>query len=69
VVVVLDSLGYMLEDEQYGVERFVFPNGSKVTDASYIDDTALYLLGMIENLNKAYKVLSIFCLGSGSKLN
>jgi len=68
-MVVLDSLGYMLKDRRYGVKGFSLPDGSKVTDASYVEDTALYIEGTIENLNKAYEVLRVFCLGSGSKLN
>jgi len=41
----------------------------KVKDIEYADDTTLYLLGTEQNLNRTYKELSTFCLGTGSKMN
>lgn len=57
---IIDALGYMLEDTRYGIEGFRLPDGSEVKDIEYADDANLYLLGTVENLNRTYKVLSIF---------
>jgi len=68
-VVVVDALGHMLEDQRYGVQGFTLPNGSEVTNVAYTDDMNLFLQGSRINLDKVRKVLPIFCLGSGSKIN
>lgn len=62
-------LSYMIADPVYGIEGFLLPNGSIVRDQCFADDTALYLKGSPENLNRVFRVLELFCSASGVRLN
>ena len=61
-----DILGYMLEDEKYGVEGLKLPHQSYLTSIMLADDTTLYLLGYLVNLDRAFKVLDIYSSALGA---
>jgi len=46
-IVVMDACRFMLNDSKYGVKGFRLPNGKRVLDASFVDDTSPYLLGIV----------------------
>ena len=64
-----DVLGYMLEDTKYVVEGLKLLDNSLLTSIMFANDTSLYLLGYLENLDRAFKFLNLYCTASGSKLN
>jgi hypothetical protein len=64
-----DVLGYMLADPKHGVEGLSLPRGGLIRDQTFADDTTLYLKGTPENMDRARKVLKIFCLAFGAKIN
>ena len=66
---VADILGYMLDDQKYGVVGLKLLDNFILTSIMFVDDTSLYLSGFPENLDKAFKILELYCLASGSKLN
>jgi hypothetical protein len=68
-IMVTDILGHMLDDHRFGVEGLALPGGEKITDQTFTDDTALYLQGTRDNMERAQKVLDIFCKASGAKIN
>jgi hypothetical protein len=68
-ILVTDVLGHMLDDRRFGVEGLTFPGGGKITDQTFADDTALYLQGTRDNMERAQKVLDVFCKASGAKIN
>jgi hypothetical protein len=68
-ILATDVLGHMLDDPHFGVEGLALPGGGKITDQTFADDTALYLQGTRENMDRAQKVLAIFCKASGAKVN
>jgi len=68
-IVVMDALGFMLNDSKYGIKVFKLPDGKWDLDASLADDTSLYLLGTIRNLNKMYKILDTYCITLGSRVS
>jgi len=68
-ILATDVLGHMLDDHRFGVEGLALPRGGKITDQTFADDTALYLQGMRENMERVQKVLDIFCKASGAKIN
>jgi hypothetical protein len=59
----------MLDDLRFGVKGLTLPGGGKITDQTFADDTALYLQGTRENMERTQKVLDIFCKASGAKIN
>jgi hypothetical protein len=59
----------MLYDHRFGVEGLALPGGGKITDQTFADDTALYLHGMCDNIERTQKVLDIFCKASKAKIN
>jgi len=68
-LMVADVLGHMLQDPEYEVQGLRLPNGQYIWEMLFADDTALYLKGTQENLNKMMKVLELYCSASGSKVN
>jgi exonuclease III len=68
-ILATDVLGHMLDDPRFGVEGLTLPGGRKIRDQTFADDTALYLQGTRENMEKTQKVLDIFCKASGAKIN
>lgn len=68
-ILVLDSLGYLLQSEEANVQGLILPNGTTLRDAEFADDTALYLKATEENLGKAQAVLKTYCQASGSEIN
>jgi len=68
-ILATDVLGHMLDDHRFGVEGLALPRGGKITDQTFADDTALYLQGTRENMERAQKVLDIFCKASEAKIN
>ena len=66
---VADVLGYMLDDSKYGTQSLKLPNHSYLTSIMFADDTSLSLLGYLKNINKAFKVLELYCDASGGKLS
>jgi hypothetical protein len=59
----------MLDDLRFGVAGLALPGGGKITDQTFADDTALYLQGTRENMERTQKVLDTFCKASGAKVN
>ncbi len=68
-ILATDVLGHMLDDHCFGVKGLALPGGGKITDQTFADDTALYLQGMRDNMERMQKVLDIFCKASGAKIN
>ncbi len=68
-ILATDVLGHMLDDPRFGVEGLTLPGGRKVTDQTFADDTALYLRGTRENMERTQKVLNTFCMASEAKIN
>jgi mannosylglycoprotein endo-beta-mannosidase len=68
-ILATDVLGHMLDDPRFGVAGLAFPGGGKITDRTFADDTALYLQGTRENMERTQKVLDTFCKASGAKVN
>jgi hypothetical protein len=68
-ILATDVLGHMLDDLRFGVEGLTLPGGRKIKDQTFADDTALYLQGTRENMERTQKVLDIFCKASGAKVN
>ncbi len=51
-ILAMDVLGQMLNDHHFGVKGLALPGGGKITDQTFADDTALYLQGMCENMER-----------------
>ncbi len=68
-ILATDVLGHMLDDHRFGVEGLALPGGGKITDQTFADDTAFYLQGTRDNMERMQKVLDIFCRASGAKIN
>jgi len=68
-ILATDVLGHMLDDPRFGVEGLTLPGGRKIRDQTFADDTALYLQGTRENMERAQRVLDIFCKASRTKVN
>lgn len=68
-IIVADVLGYMLQDQQYGVQGLKLPNGAINLEMLFAEDTSLSLLGTRDNLDKVMRVLDLYCAASGSKIN
>jgi hypothetical protein len=68
-ILAMDVLGYMLADPKHRVEGLTLPRGGLIRDQTFADDTALYLKGTPENMDRARDVLKTFCLASGAKIN
>jgi hypothetical protein len=68
-ILATDVLGHMLDNPRFGVEGLTLPGGKKIRDQTFADDTALYLQGTRENMERTQRVLDIFCKASGAKVN
>ncbi len=68
-IIATDILGYMLADPRHGIEGLTLPKGGRIRDQTFADDTALYLKGDQENLDRAQGVLEVFCKASGARIN
>jgi hypothetical protein len=68
-ILVTDILGYLMEDPRYEVEGLSLPKGGIIRNQTFADDTALYLKGTPNNMDKAQGVLELFCQASGTKVN
>ncbi len=68
-ILATDVLGHMMDDPRFGVEGLILPGGREVRDQTFADDTALYLQGMRENMERTQRVLNIFYKASGAKVN
>jgi hypothetical protein len=68
-ILATDVLGHMLDDPRFGVEGLTLPGGRKVRDQTFADDTALYLQGTPENMERTQRVLDTFCKASGARVN
>jgi hypothetical protein len=66
-ILAMDVLGHMLDDHRFGVEGLALPGGGKITDQTFADDTALYLQGTHDNMERAQKVLTSFARRSEQK--
>lgn len=64
-----DVLAHMVNDPDYDIQGLRLPDGSVVRSQCFADDTALYLHGSKENLQKVFDVINLFCCASGAKLN
>ncbi len=68
-ILATDVLGYLMVDPRYEVEGLSLPKGGLIRDQTFVDDTALYLKGTPNNMDKAQRVLKLFCQASGAKVN
>jgi hypothetical protein len=68
-ILATDVLGHMLDDHRFGVKGLALSGGGKITDQTFVDDTALYLQGTCDNMERTQKVLDTFCRASGTKIN
>jgi hypothetical protein len=68
-ILAMDVLGHMLDDPRFGVEGLGLSGDGKITDQTFVDDTALYVRGTRENMERTQKVLDIFCKASRAKIN
>ncbi len=68
-ILATDVLRHMLDDPRFGVEGLTLPGDWKITDQTFADDTALYLRGTRENMERTQKVLDNFCKALGAKVN
>jgi hypothetical protein len=68
-IIATDILGYMLVDPGHGIKGVTLPKGGKIRDQTFADDTALYLKGNQENLDRAQGVLEVFCKALGARIN
>ncbi len=66
-ILATDVLGYLMADPRYEVEGLSLPKGGLIRDQTFVDDTALYLKGTPNNMDKAQRVLELFCQASGAK--
>jgi hypothetical protein len=62
-------LGHMLEDQRFGVEGLSLPRRGRLLEQTLADDTTIYLQGSCVNLERTQKVLNLFCMASGAKVN
>jgi hypothetical protein len=65
----VDVLGYMLDDNKWGVEGFSLLDTSKLTNLMFADDTSLFLRDIPENLERAMQILARYGEASGTKIN
>jgi hypothetical protein len=68
-IIATDVLGYLMADPKFEVEGFSLPQGGVIRDQTFADDTALYLKGTPDNLDKAQRILTLFSQASGAKVN
>jgi hypothetical protein len=59
----------MLDNTKYNVEGLNLPKGGCVQDQTFVDDTALYLKGTKNNMDKMRSILDLFCFAFGAKIN
>jgi len=68
-ILATDILRYLMVDPRYEVEGVSLPKGGFIRDKTFANDTTLYLKGTPDNLDKAQRVLQLFCQASGAKVN
>ncbi len=68
-ILATDVLGHMFDDHHFGVKGLALPRGGKITNQTFADDTAFYLQGTRDNMERTQKVLDTFCRASGAKIN
>jgi len=51
-ILATDVLGHMFDDHRFGVKGLALPGGGKITDQTFADDTALYLQGTHDNMER-----------------
>jgi hypothetical protein len=68
-ILATDVLGYLMADPKYKVEGLSLPKGGLIRDQTFANDTALYLRGTTNNMDKARRILKISCRASGAKIN
>jgi hypothetical protein len=59
----------MLNDKRFGIEGLVLLKGGYVKDQTFADNTALYLQGSRDNMEKTQRVLDLFCNVLRAKVN
>ena len=65
-----EALSAYLSSGKAGIKGLCLPNNSgDLLDSEFVDDTAVYLEGRLENMLKLQRALEIFCTRSGAKLN
>jgi len=68
-ILATDVLGYLMVDPRYEVEGLSLPKGGLIRDQTFANNTALYLKGTPNNMDKAQRVLELFCQTSCAKVN
>jgi hypothetical protein len=64
----VDVLGHMLQDPTHWVLAMLLPNGAQSTSQMFTDETAFYLAGSKENMERTMAMLHKFGAASGAKL-
>jgi hypothetical protein len=59
----------MLQDPKAKAKGLTLPKRRMLRDQNFADDTAFYLKGTKDNMDKAKKVLDTFCLAFGAHIN
>jgi hypothetical protein len=62
-ILAIDVFGHMLDDQRYGVKGLSLPRGVQIKDQTFVDDTASYLQGSRANMERAQRILNLFCKG------
>ena len=55
-VLAVDVLGQMLDDPSRGLKGLRLSNGKVARNAMFVDNTSLYLVEEVDNLNQAMEV-------------
>lgn len=63
-----DVLAYMMNDQRYGILGLRLPDDSTVRVQCFADDTALFLKGTRDNMQRTFTVIELFCAASGAKI-
>jgi hypothetical protein len=64
-----DVLALILRDPPRNILGLQLPDGSSFSNLNFADNSMLYLLAQIDNLDRAKVTLEDFCLASGSLVN
>lgn len=62
-------LGHMICDPAYGIEGITLPDSSILQKSFFADESSIFIKGTKENMERTFKVLDLFCEGSGARMN
>lgn len=65
----VDAVGYILDDSKYMVEGLTLSKSTHHTTSIFVDDTLLFLKSDYKNLQNIMKVLDLYYMTFGAKIN